>query len=65
LVEILFEQKHENQTLVKITESEWPADFKGANRCMGQVEGWTHFLCCLKAYLEYGVNLRVGGVIRN
>jgi len=64
LVVITLEQKGENQTLVKITESDWPADFEGANRCMGQVEGWTHFLCCLKAYLEYGVNLRVGGVIK-
>jgi len=64
LVVITIEQKGENQTLVKITESDWPADFEGATKCMGQVEGWTHFLCCLKAYLEYGVNLRVGGVIK-
>jgi len=64
LVVITIEPKGENQTLVKITESDWPADFKGAMSCMGQVEGWTHFLCCLKAYLEYGVNLRVGGVIK-
>ena len=54
----------ENQTLVKITESDWPSDFEGAKKCMGQTEGWTHFLCCLKAYLEYGINLRVGGVIK-
>ena len=64
LVVITLEPKGDNQTLVKITESDWPADFQGANRCMGQVEGWTHFLYCLKAYLEYGVNLRVGGVIK-
>ena len=64
LVVITLEPKGENQTLVKITESDWPADFQGAARCMGQVEGWTHFLCCLKAYLEYGINLRVGGVIK-
>jgi uncharacterized protein YndB with AHSA1/START domain len=64
LVVITLEQKDENRTLVKITESDWPADFEGATQCMGQVEGWTHFLCCLKAYLEYGVNLRVGGVIK-
>ncbi|MCH7773501.1 MAG: SRPBCC domain-containing protein [Bacteroidetes bacterium] len=64
LVVITLEPKGENQTLVKITESDWPADFQGAARCMGQVEGWTNFLCCLKAYLEYGVNLRVGGVIK-
>ena len=64
LVVITLEPKGDNQTLVKITESDWPADFQGANRCMVQVEGWTHFLCCLKAYLEYDVNLRVGGVIK-
>ena len=64
LVVITLEPKGENQTLIKITESDWPADFKGAAKCMGQVEGWTNFLCCLKAYLEYGVNLRVGGVIK-
>jgi len=64
LVVIAIEPKGENQTLIKITESDWPADFEGAKKCMGQVEGWTHFLCCLKAYLEYGVNLRVGGVIK-
>ena len=64
VVVITLEPKGENQTLVKITESEWPADYKGANQCMGQVEGWTHFLCCLKAYLEYGINLRAGALIK-
>lgn len=64
LVAITLEPKGDSQTLVKITESDWPADFEGATRCMGQVEGWTHFLCCLKAFLEYGVNLRVGRVIK-
>jgi len=64
VVVITLESKGENQTLVKVTESEWPADYKGANQCMGQVEGWTHFLCCLKAYLEYGINLRIGGVMK-
>jgi uncharacterized protein YndB with AHSA1/START domain len=64
VVVITLEPKGENQTLVKITESEWPADYKGANQCMGQVEGWTNFLCCLKAYLEYGINLRAGALIK-
>ena len=64
VVVITLEPKGENQTLVKITESDWPADYKGANRCMGQVEGWTNFLCCLKAYLEHGINLRVGAYIK-
>lgn len=64
VVVITLESKGENKTLVKITESDWPADYKGANQCMGQVEGWTHFLLCMKAYLEYGIDLRTGGVIK-
>ncbi|MFI5237138.1 MAG: SRPBCC domain-containing protein [Ignavibacteriales bacterium] len=64
VVVITLESKGENKTLVKITESEWPADYKGANQCMGQVEGWTHFLCCMKAFLEHGIDLRSGGVIK-
>lgn len=64
VVVISLESKGNDKTLVKITESDWPADYKGANQCMGQVEGWTHFLCCMKAYLEYGIDLRIGGVIK-
>jgi uncharacterized protein YndB with AHSA1/START domain len=64
VVVITLESKGNDKTLVKITESEWPADYKGANQCMGQVEGWTHFLLCMKAYLEYGIDLRIGGVIK-
>jgi uncharacterized protein YndB with AHSA1/START domain len=64
VVNITLESKGENKTIIKITEEEWTPDFDGAKRCMGQVEGWTHFLCCLKAYIEYNVNLRVGGVIK-
>ena len=64
VVVITIEPKGENQTLVKITESDWPADYKGANQCTGQVEGWTNFLCCLKAYLEYEINLRLGAIIK-
>jgi len=64
VVVITLEPKGKDKTLVKITEADWPADYKGANQCMGQVEGWTHFLLCLKAYLEYGIDLRIGGVIK-
>jgi len=64
VVVITLEQKSDKHTIVKITESDWSADYKGANKCMGQVEGWTNFLCCLKAYLEYGINLRAGAYIK-
>ena len=44
LVVISFEPKGENQTMVKITESDWPADFQGANRCMDRLKvGRTFF----------------------
>jgi uncharacterized protein YndB with AHSA1/START domain len=45
-------------TLVKISESKWPPNEKGIARCIEQTQGWMHFLCCMKAYLEYGINLR-------
>jgi uncharacterized protein YndB with AHSA1/START domain len=64
VVVITLEPRGNDKTLVMITESEWPADYKGANQCMGQVQGWTHFLMCMKAYLEYGIDLRIGGVLK-
>jgi len=51
----------DNGTVVKISESEWPRDEKGTAGCIEQTQGWTHFLCCMKAYLEYGINLRKSG----
>ena len=49
-------------SLLKVSESEWPPDEKGIARCVEQTQGWVHFLCCMKAYLEYGINLRKGGI---
>lgn len=48
-------------TLVKVSESKWPLNEKGIARCLEQTSGWMHFLCCMKAYLEYGINLRKHG----
>lgn len=31
-----------------------------SNPDMGNTDGWANFLACLKAYLEYGINLRKG-----
>ena len=33
-------------------------------RCIEQTQGWMHFLCCMKAYLEHGINLRKSGSSR-
>jgi hypothetical protein len=27
-----------------------------------QIQGWTRFLCCLKASIEYGIDLRKGSI---
>ncbi|MGH9939846.1 MAG: SRPBCC domain-containing protein, partial [Blastocatellia bacterium] len=51
-----------NTTLVAINETGWPMDRKGVQRALGQTQGWTDFLCCMKAYLQHGVNLRLGRV---
>lgn len=47
-------------TLVRITEGKLPADAAGLTWYGGNTEGWANFLACLKAYLEYGINLRKG-----
>jgi uncharacterized protein YndB with AHSA1/START domain len=47
-------------TSVAINEAGWPLDREGVRRALGQTAGWTYFLCCLKAYLQHGINLRLG-----
>lgn len=60
LVEInLLDMKHDT-TLVKITEGKMDNNPAGLAWLGGNSEGWANFLACLKAYLEYGINLRRG-----
>ena len=47
-------------TLVTINEAGWPMDHEGMKRALGQTAGWTDFLCCMKAYLQHDINLRLG-----
>lgn len=61
LVEISLEAKGNDSTLVKITEGERENDEAGIKWLKGNTEGWANFLACLKAYLEYDINLRKGG----
>ena len=49
-----------NMTLMTINESGWAMDLEGVKRALGQTAGCTYFLCCLKAYLQHGINLRLG-----
>ncbi len=60
LVEMTLTPKNDDSTLVTITEKSRNNDEKGINWLKGNTEGWANFLACLKAYLEYGINLRKG-----
>lgn len=47
-------------TLVEIAEEGWrdtPAAREGS---YGNCQGWSQMLCCLKAWVEHGINLREG-----
>ncbi len=60
LVEITLEPKGDEETLVKITEGSRENNGAGMKWLKSNTEGWANFLACLKAYLEYGINLRKG-----
>jgi uncharacterized protein YndB with AHSA1/START domain len=61
LVEMTLEPKRNGEaTLVTITEKGRKNDEAGIKWLIGNTGGWANFLACLKAFLEYGVNLRKG-----
>lgn len=60
LVEINLNTHEDNSTVITITEKSMKNDEAGINWLKGNTEGWANFLACLKAYLEYGINLRKG-----
>jgi len=60
LVEITLTSIDNTATLVTITEKSRKNDEAGIKWLKGNTEGWANFLACLKAYLEYGINLRKG-----
>ena len=59
-VEMTFESLGPNNTLVRISESGWRETQKGLDGSYGNCHGWTQMSCSLKAFLEYGINLRKG-----
>lgn len=60
LVEITLTEKPGNATLVSVTEKEMENNEEGIKWLKSNTEGWANFLACLKAYLEYDINLRKG-----
>ena len=47
-------------TVVRVTESAFAMTEEGVKLALGQNAGWTYTLCGLKAYVQFGINLRAG-----
>jgi uncharacterized protein YndB with AHSA1/START domain len=61
LVEMNLVPVQDSSTLLTITEKSKNNDEAGLIWLKQNTEGWANFLACLKAWLEYGINLRKGG----
>ena len=59
-VEMSFESLNKNGTLVKIVEGKWRTTQQGLDGSYGNCQGWSQMVDCLKAFVEYGINLRTG-----
>ena len=53
-----FIAKEAGVTLVRISEDGFHSDEAGRESSYGQCSGWTHMLLCLKARLEFDIDLR-------
>jgi len=60
LVEMAFTPVDGGATVVTVTEGAMENNEAGIKWLMSNTGGWANFLACLKAYLEYGINLRKG-----
>ena len=59
-VTIVFEPVGGDRTLVTISEEGWRETEAGLKASYGNCMGWSQMLCALKAWVEYGINLREG-----
>jgi len=59
-VKFNFKKLGPRATKVSISESGWRNTPKGIQASYGNCFGWSQMIACLKAYLEYGINLRKG-----
>lgn len=60
LVEMTLTPGYGDSTIVTVSEGSRPNDDEGIKWLQGNSAGWANFLACLKAFLEYGINLRKG-----
>lgn len=56
---VIFEfEELDDGTMLSISEQGWKTDTEGLKGSHDNCGGWTHMATCLKAYLEYGIDLR-------
>jgi uncharacterized protein YndB with AHSA1/START domain len=59
-VTMSFKPTDDGRTLVEIEERGWHETEEGLKGSYGNCMGWSQMLCALKAWVEYGINLREG-----
>ena len=59
-VEMRFEPLGPSETRVSISESGWKETPEGLKAAFGNCRGWAEMIECLKAFVQYGINLRAG-----
>lgn len=53
-----FKETEELRTLMTIEESGWTMDKNGIEASYDHCSGWEHMSTCLKAHMQYGIDLR-------
>lgn len=59
-VTIRLDEQADKSVVVRITEEEKELNENNLKWFGNNTEGWANFLACMKAYLEHGINLRLG-----
>ncbi|MBN9293668.1 MAG: ATPase [Flavobacteriia bacterium] len=60
VVRVELNELEDKSTVVKVTENGKEISENNLKWFGGNTEGWANFLACLKAFSEYGINLRKG-----
>tara|TARA_R110002012_G_scaffold113174_1_gene259158 strand:- start:296 stop:733 length:438 start_codon:yes stop_codon:yes gene_type:complete len=60
VVNIKLEKLQDNSTLVRVNENGKELNDDNLKWALENSGGWANFLACMKAYLEYGIQLRKG-----
>ena len=60
IVNITLEKRPDNSTIVRVNEHGKDLDEDNLKWALENSGGWANFLACMKAYLEYGIQLRKG-----